>query len=332
MSSLPNPSIHSESTRTRFGLIALAGAGFFAIIVSVMVIAIAGIAVISLARAMGGSPPSRTQDAGVYAVPKYAGPYIAGVRLTGEIHDATADDVVSKLLGAQEDPQAVGILLEVSSPGGAVVPSQEIFDTVVAVSKTKPVVAYVREMAASGAYYASAGATQIIANRGSLLGSIGVIWSGFEADQLIQFLKIHPVTIKTGALKDAGSPTRPMNAADKAYLETLIAQTRQQFVADVQTARHTTAPSMAFLADGRVVLAPQALNLRLIDAIGSRQAALDSLQKLTSSRKKLPLHYYEDQEPFLESVTKRFSRAGAQAFGEAVRTGLVGPLTLHSRY
>ena len=124
-----------------------------------------------------------------YAVPSKSAPYIAGIKLMGEINDATASEVIDKLETAKDDSSAIGILLEVNSPGGSVVPSQEMYDEVKKVKAVKPVVVYVREMAASGAYYSSASASKIIANRGSIIGSIGVIMEGFEADKLIQFLK-----------------------------------------------------------------------------------------------------------------------------------------------
>jgi protease-4 len=242
-----------------------------------------------------------------YLVPTGNSPYIAGIKLNAEISDQVADEVIDKLESAQDDNAAVGVLFEVSSPGGAVVPSQEIFDAVKNVRAKKPIVVYVREMAASGAYYSSASASKIIANRGSLIGSIGVVMNGFEANELMQFLKIKPVTIKTGSLKDTGSPMRPMDNNDKKYLQNLIEATRTEFVADVKGERGLSNSTMDFMSDGRVVLAPQAVSLKLIDGIGSKNTALSEITQLAKQKKIPELFYYENIESFSDIFSKNFS-------------------------
>lgn len=256
------------------------------------------------------SAPSLSQSHGTkikYSVPRKNNPYFAGIKLIGEINYNSADEILDKLHTAKADASAVGVLLEVSSPGGSVVPSQEIYDEIKAIRKQKPVVVYVREMIASGAYYSSASASKIIANRGSLVGSIGVIMQGFEANKLVEFLKVNPVTIKTGALKDTGSPLRPMNEADKKYLQNLIEETRAEFVNDVQSARGTTKQAMDFMSDGRVVLAPKALELKLIDEIGSKESALAQLKTLSKKSKTPELYYYENVDSFSEIFSQSFS-------------------------
>lgn len=253
------------------------------------------------------SPHKSTGSKINYAVPHQRAPYIAGIKLSGEINDATADEVIDKLQTAKEDSAVVGVLFEVNSPGGSVVPSQEIYDEVKQVRAVKPVVVYVREMAASGAYYSSASATKIIANRGSLIGSIGVIMQGLEADKLIQFLKINPVTIKTGSLKDTGSPMRPMTDNDKKYLQELINATRSEFALDVKNGRGASEQTMSFMSDGRVVLAPQALELKLIDNIGSKDFALEEIAKLAKQKKVPELFYYENIDSFSNIFSQKFS-------------------------
>ncbi len=239
-----------------------------------------------------------------FSVPHSSAPYIAGIRLEGEINEQVADEIIEKLETAQSDKNAKGILLEVSSPGGSVVPSQEIYDQIGFTKKTKPVVVYVREMAASGAYYSSANATQIIANRGSLLGSIGVIMHGFEADKLIKFLKLNPVTLKTGELKDAGSPMRPMTQIDKKYLSTLLEKTREQFQYDIATARHLSPETLKLLSDGRVILGSDALKLNMIDSLGSQDFAFREVLRLSKAPNDTELFFYESIDP----ITKIFSQ------------------------
>lgn len=304
MSSEPN-----NGKRTQVFLIALATIGVLAILFFAGITTLAGVAfysvgqsVKSLSKMTTNIQPGKTN----FTTPGRHTTYIAGIKLNGEINDLVADDLIEKLQTAKDDSNAIGVLLEVNSPGGSVVPSQEIYDTVKDVRSKKPIVVYVREMAASGAYYSSSPASKIIANRGSMIGSIGVIMNGFEADKLIQFLKISPVTFKTGALKDAGSPTRPVNENDKKYIQGLLETTHDEFVADVISARHTDEKTMKFMSDGRVVLAPQAVTLKLIDAIGTKKSALDTIAKLANQKTTPDLFYYENIQKFSDYFAQRF--------------------------
>lgn len=301
--------------KTQVVLIILSTIGVLGILLMIGMGTLIGVAFYSIGQSVKGiskmSMSSSTQmGKSNFTTPSSHSPYIAGIKLEGEINDLIADDLMEKLQAAKEDPQAVGILLEVNSPGGSVVPSQEIYDTVKDITAKKPVVVYVREMAASGAYYASSPASKIIATRGSMVGSIGVIMNGFEADKLIQFLKINPVTFKTGALKDAGSPTRPVNENDKRYLQSLLEATHAEFVADVVNARHPDESTMKFMSDGRVVLAPQAVSLKLIDAVGTKKMALDEVAKLAHQKTTPELFYYENIQRFSDYFAQRF---GSQA-------------------
>lgn len=268
----------------------------------------------SLNPAMGSGSKSGIS----FTVPNHNTSYIAGIRLTGEITSDTSTLILEKLEAAREDKHAIGVLLDVNSPGGSVVASQEIYDAIKETNKTKPVVAYVREMAASGAYYSSASSSKIVANRGSIIGSIGVIMNGFEADKLIQFLKINPVVIKTGTLKDTGSPTRPMTDKDKEYLQNLIEETRIQFVDDVKQARKTSDSTMKFMSDGRVVLGPQALNLKLIDSIGSKQSALEDISTFAKQKNVPDLYYYEDIQSFSELFAQKFAGSTSDILRESL--------------
>ena len=313
----------SSGRRCGIFAIALSTIGIIAIL---FVVFFFGVIVYSV-HSMSGSVKSLMSQASVskasgskvnYAVPGGNSPYIAGIKLWGEITDASANEVLDKLETAKNDSSAVGILLDVNSPGGVVVPSQEIYDAVKSIRVSKPVVVYVRNMAASGAYYSSSSASKIVANRGSLIGSIGVIMEGFEADKLIQFLKINPFTIKTGALKDTGSPMRPMNDADKKYLQGLIESTRAEFASDVKSGRGVSDLALNFMSDGRVVLAPQALDLKLIDEIGSKDMALSEIATLAKQKKTPELFYYENVDSFSDILSQKLSGKVSDALTTAV--------------
>jgi protease-4 len=206
---------------------------------------------------------------------------LAEIKLNQPIDSEIAGSVVDKLNEAAEDDRIKGILLEVDSPGGSVVASQEIYDAVKKIKERTPVVAYMRNVAASGAYYSSVPASWLIANRGTMVGSIGVIMESFEASKLIQWMRLQPVTLKTGKLKDAGSSVRPWTPEDKAYLQQLINDTRDQFVSDVRAARPQITPeTVRYMSDGRVILGTEALTRKLVDALGSRKNAVEKAAEL----------------------------------------------------
>ncbi|MCA2959552.1 MAG: signal peptide peptidase SppA [Silvanigrellales bacterium] len=246
----------------------------------------------------------------------------AGIRLEGEINSPVADVVLEKLKAAMDDERIQGVLLEVESPGGAVVPSQEMYDALKRTKERKPVVAYVRDVAASGAYYAIASASAIVANRGSMVGSIGVILSSVEITELLSWAKLKPVTLKTGKLKDAGSPMREWTEDDKAYLQGLIDKTREQFASDVKAARGLGDVAMERMSDGRVVLGPEAAELRLIDKVGDRELALATLTEIAKLEKAPEVFELEESRPELPLFIHYLFGESAHAFGASVGTSL----------
>jgi len=206
---------------------------------------------------------------------------LAGVKIEGAILPEMAEEIVKKLNEAAKDKRVKGILLDINSPGGSVVASQEIYDTINRIKEKMPVVGYMREVAASGAYYSTASANWLMCNRGTMVGSIGVILDSFEATQLIDWMKLKPVTLKTGRLKDSGSVTRAWTPEDKQYLQKLIDDTRDQFVADVRAARPMIAEeTISHMSDGRVVLGTEAAKRKLVDAVGQRQEAVAKAAEL----------------------------------------------------
>lgn len=240
-----------------------------------------------------------------------SGDAAAYISLEGQVTAELAQKIMDKLDSADKEKRFVGVLLEVNSPGGSVVASQEIYDRVARLKASKPVVVYMREVAASGAYYASATASKIVANRGTMVGSIGVILQSFETSQLLKWLKLSPVTLKTGSLKDAGSPLREWTVEERRYLQNLIDTTRKQFVDDVAQARSLPPSSLDTMSDGRVVLGPEALELKLVDALGSRADALKALGELAGKEAELDLEEIPDKVEIHDLLGRAF-RLGAQ--------------------
>jgi protease-4 len=201
-----------------------------------------------------------------------SGERIAVVELTGEI--VSGDDVIRQLKKYRDDKSIKAIVLRVESPGGAVAPSQEMYEEVKRTKSRKPIVVSMGSLAASGGYYVSCAATKIVANPGTLTGSIGVISEFPRIDPLLDKIGIQMNTIKSGKLKDAGNPYREMTKDDKTYFQDLIDDVHGQFIADVEKARKIDHKTLVAYADGRVFTGTQALKLHLIDTLGSFEDAL----------------------------------------------------------
>jgi protease IV len=176
------------------------------------------------------------------------------------------------------------VVVRINSPGGGVAASQELNREIARFRKEtgKPVVVSMESVAASGGYYAAVAADHIVANPGTITGSIGVIIQWFNYGDLLEWAKLRAVTIKSGALKDSGNPTRPLTDEDRAYFEDLIRKLRAQFVAAVTDGRKGKLKDGAMdkMADGRVVTGEEALALGLVDEIGDYRDAVDRAARL----------------------------------------------------
>ncbi len=186
-----------------------------------------------------------------------------------------SDDIVRQFKKYGEDKSIKGIVFRVESPGGGVVASQEIYEEVRKVREAgKPVVVSMGSVAASGGYYVSCGATKIVANPGTLTGSIGVIMEFLHFNKLMEKIGVEATTITTGKLKDAGSMTRPATEADKKYFKELAQNVYGQFVDVVARERKLPKQTVLSLADGRVFTGEQAIRVKLVDSLGTFEDAI----------------------------------------------------------
>jgi protease IV len=298
-------------------LVALAAIGTVVLLAVLLLLVGVGVAMKSFEKGISEisfSKGSSTSAAEEFYSNTPSKPFTAGIKLVGEIDSEMADTVLEKLEHAGENEKATAVLLEVDSPGGTVVPSQEMYDLIKEISQKKPVVAYVRDVAASGAYYTISSATKIVASRGSMIGSIGVLLSGIEYSEALAWLKVKPITLKTGKLKDAGSPNRPWSEDDKVYLQDMLEKTRLQFIDDVRFSRKLPDTSIVKMSDGRVVLGTEALELKLIDSLGGKKQALELIAELTKKAKPDEVFYLEESkkvpfflEQFLNNSAKKIA-------------------------
>jgi len=195
------------------------------------------------------------------------------VELTGVIVDS--QQVIDDLKYFRETDEVKAIVLRVNSPGGGVGASQEIYRSLMKTREIKPVIASMGGVAASGGYYAAAATNGIVANSGTITGSIGVIMGYTNFRQILDKIGLKPVVFKSGDMKDAGSPTRDMTEKERAYLQRLVTTLHGQFVRDVANARGLEVPEVAKLADGRIYTGEEALSLGLVDRLGNLEDALE---------------------------------------------------------
>ena len=199
---------------------------------------------------------------------------VAIVRVEGPILDSY--QTVEELKAFADDPLVKAIVIRIDSPGGGVAPSQEIYNAVKRVRRehNKTVVASMGTVAASGGYYIAVATDRILANPGTLTGSIGVIMQMANFQELLAKIGVKSVVVKTGQFKDLGSPFRPMVEEERQLLESVMNDTLSQFIEAVADGRSMDAAEVEQLADGRVFTGRQARSVLLIDEIGDLQDAI----------------------------------------------------------
>ena len=186
----------------------------------------------------------------------------------------SADDAVAELDRFRDEDNIKSVILRIESPGGSVAASQEIFEAVKRLAQKKPVVASMGSVAASGGYYIACGATKILANPGTVTGSIGVRMEHVMLGDLLRWAKIGHETLKSGRFKDLGSFDRPLSPEDRALLQGLIDDIHVQFKETVAQSRKLDAAKVDELADGRVYTGRQAQALGLVDELGGLSEAV----------------------------------------------------------
>ncbi len=185
----------------------------------------------------------------------------------------SADLVIKEIEEAQKNTKIKGVLLNVNSPGGAVPPSIEIAYAIKELKKHKPIIVYASGIMASGSYYASIYANKIIANPGSIVGSIGVIMQSVNAEELMKTIGVKTQTVKQGTYKEAGTATREWTVQERAELETLTKDTYDLFVKDVATARGLDINASKTYADAHIFSSQRAKEAGLIDEVGVKSQA-----------------------------------------------------------
>lgn len=237
---------------------------------------------------------NKSMDNGSYEVAN-----LQKIELVGPILDVSK--TLEEIEKAKKAQNIKGVLLVVNSPGGAVAPSVELAYAIKELRSIKPVVVYASGVIASGSYYASIWADKIIANPGSMVGSIGVIMQGVNTEELMAKIGVSTQTVKAGKYKESGTPTRKWFDYEKEQLQSIIDDTYNMFITDVANARKLKVEDHIKFADARVFTSSQAKKVGLVDEVATSSYAQDTLYKL--AKVKNPVWQKQDKfEKFIDKI------------------------------
>ncbi|MBW2604354.1 MAG: signal peptide peptidase SppA [Deltaproteobacteria bacterium] len=236
------------------------------------------------------------------------GEKVGVIEVNGVIADSK--NVLDHLKRFREDNSIKAIVVRIDSPGGAVGPSQEIFREIRKTSATKKVVASMGTIAASGGYYIAAGANGIVANPGTITGSIGVIMGFTNYEELLHKIGLVPIVVKSGEYKDIGSPVRAMKPEEKKILREFAKKIHRQFIKDIVDGRKMDMEKVESLADGRIFTGQESKKFGLVDRLGNLEDAIEWAGRLGGIKGKIATVYAKEKKfSFLKYMTD--STAGA---------------------
>ena len=243
------------------------------------------------------------------------GPKIGVVEIRGAIMDS--QQVLKHIKTFRESEAVKAIVLRIESPGGSVGPAQEIYREIRKTVPHKKVIASMGSVAASGGYYVAAAADGIVANPGTITGSIGVIMGYTNFEELMKKIGLTPVVIKSGNYKDLGSPARPMTDNERALLESLANKIHQQFIGAVAEGRGLPQEQIEAIADGRIITGEDAQSLGLVDRMGNYEDAVKWAADLAGMTGEIDTVFPKKAKPplieyLMESTLKTITGGGTR--------------------
>lgn len=244
---------------------------------------------------------------------------IVVIELKGKIFES--QELVRKLEKAGEKDQIKAVVFRIDSPGGLVSPSEEIYRALVKLRENKKVVASLGSVAASGGYYVACGADKIVANAGTITGSIGVRIDHVNIADLVKLTRVKPQVLTSGPFKDMGSPLRALSPADEKILRHIMAQLYEQFKGTVGQERKLSGKQLDNVSDGRVFTGEEAMQLGLVDSIGSLQDAIEVAAKLVGIEGKPDVSYpHKKTSHWIRLFIEDAVQSVVSALDEAQRT------------
>jgi len=231
----------------------------------------------------------------------FSGDGVGVLQIDGAIDDSRG--VLDELKRLKAMPWVRAIVVRIDSPGGAVAPTQEIFEEIQRLKKAKPFIASMGGMATSGGYYIAAACDRIVANPGTLTGSIGVIMQLTNVEELMKKIGVKGVNVKSGPNKDIGSPFLPLSPEGREILQSLVDNVHSQFVAAVAKGRGMEEARVRKLADGRIYSGAQAKELGLVDQFGTLEDAIELAAKRAGITGEPAIYFsHPEQERWWERV------------------------------
>lgn len=233
-----------------------------------------------------------------------------------------AEDVINQFKNASQDKRVKALLLKVNSPGGTISASDDIYHELLHFKESgKPVLAYFGETAASGAYYVSLPANEIIAEPSSMVGSIGAIINYYNVEELMKKIGVKEEVFKSGGLKDIFSYSRPITEEEKKIINDLVADSKEQFTSKVLKHRSINNADLETIFDSRVFTSKQALKLGLIDEIGYFDDAI-SKSAVKANIKDYAVIEYEQKFNFLDYLGEFRSQINGGNIFTEIKTGI----------
>jgi protease-4 len=237
---------------------------------------------------------------------------IGVINIKGTITDP--EPFLRQLVEFKKDKQIRAIILRIDSSGGGVGASQEIYREVRKVTETKKVIVSLGAVAASGGYYIASAGDRIIANPGTITGSIGVKMEIFQIQELSEKIGIGLEVLKSGEFKDIGSPYRELTEKDEGLIKELLSDIQEQFISAVSEGRNIPNEKVREIADGRIFTGSMALDLGLVDQLGNFRDAVDLAKKMAGIEGEPRLVYPTETghrlwDLILQNATKALSSA-----------------------
>ncbi|MFC1863788.1 signal peptide peptidase SppA, partial [Thermodesulfobacteriota bacterium] len=218
------------------------------------------------------------------------------IPIIGPIEDSSP--VLSQIVEFRQDKRIRAIILRIDSPGGGVGASQEIYREIRKTIQTKKVITSMGGMAASGGYYIASAGTKIVANPGTVTGSIGVIMQFYQVQELAKKIGIQMEVIKSGEFKDVGSPFREVNEKDRELINDFILEIQEQFISAVARGRNLPVEKVKEIADGRILTGAKAKDLGLVDTLGNFEDAVDLAKEVAGIKGDVDLVYPKRSSEF----------------------------------
>ncbi len=280
---------------------------FLLMIFSLLIISIVFVYMISPREKVGGEKIAIIEVKGVISLDEQEGFFSTS---------ATTPEKFKRFFErALSDNSVKAILIEINSPGGSVVASDEIANIIK--KSNKPVVAWIGEIGTSGAYYIASACDYIVASKGSLTGSIGVISIFTDYSGLLKKLGINVTVIKAGKYKDMGSGYRPLTQEEIEMLENISYQIYDMFIEEVADNRNLSKDYVRKIAEGRLYTGLQAKEVGLVDEVGTKEDAIEIAKKLANITKKPEIVYYREKT-FLQEILGITSTYFGYGFGKAL--------------